>query len=94
MKTDTTTYRQRQILLVAVGLVVFSEPFLGIVRSDAMVFGLPITMVALFGQWLAVIVSIAWIMRSDPAQGAALDAAPDSVPRPVSEYGTEGTGMR
>ena len=66
MNTDATTYRQRQILLVVAGIVVFSEPFLGIVRSEAMVFGLPSTMVMLFGLWLAVIVGIAWIMRGDP----------------------------
>ena len=69
MKIDATTYRQRQVLLVVVGVVVFSEPFLGIVRSEAMVFGVPSTMVTLFGLWLAVIVGIAWIMRRDPSSG-------------------------
>lgn len=92
MNIDATTYRQRQILLVVAGIVVFSEPFLGIVRSEAIVFGLPVTMVALFGLWLAVIVGIAWIMRSDPGpmytSGTASpsDSAPKTTPtsRPVS----------
>ncbi len=66
MNTDATTYRQRQILLVVAGIAVFSEPFLGIVRSKAMVLGVPSTMITLFGLWLAMIVGIAWIMRRDP----------------------------
>jgi len=76
MKTDATTYRQRQILLIGIGLAVFSEPFLGILRTDAMIFGLPATMVSLFGLWLGLIVGIAWMME----RGRADVPAPIDVP--------------
>lgn len=75
MKTDATTYRQRQILLVVMGLAVFSEPFLGILRTEAMIFGLPATMVSLFGVWLALIAGIAWMM----------ERGQDDVPAPIDE---------
>jgi len=91
MNTDATTYRQRQVLLVVAGAVVFSEPFLGIVRNDAMVFGLPSTMVMLFGLWLAVIVGIAWIMRGDPSANLPGSTLPPGV---SSASGQEQTARR
>ncbi|PEN12987.1 hypothetical protein CRI94_12755 [Longibacter salinarum] len=63
MNTDSTTYRQRQILLFATGAVMLTDPFLSIFRTDEMIAGVPVLVVALFSIWALLIVGVAWLME-------------------------------
>jgi hypothetical protein len=84
MKTDSTTRRQRQILLFAAGVVFLSEPVISIFRIDGTVAGMPGMYVALFSIWALLIGAAAWMtlrrvptdpLRSpDPTRSPAADS--------------------
>jgi hypothetical protein len=63
MDTDKTTYRQRQLLLFAAGVLLLTDPVLSIFRRDAFVGEIPVLVVALFGVWAVLIAGAAWLME-------------------------------
>ncbi|HHP7237170.1 hypothetical protein [Longibacter sp.] len=63
MDTDSTTYRQRQLLLFAVGILLLTDPFLSIFRRNAFLGEIPVLVVALFSVWALLIAGTAWLME-------------------------------
>jgi hypothetical protein len=77
--SDTTTTRQRQVLLFAVGCVVLNQPFLSLFSRDATVGGVPVLVAAIFGMWLLLVVAVgALVERSQDPSGR--DAPDRSLP--------------
>ena len=54
----------RLMAIAALALVLFNFPLLGVFDSDALVAGLPVIWVYLFGVWGATIALVAWVVRS------------------------------
>ena len=60
--------RDLLVALFALGAVLLSWPFLGIVNHPRAVLGIPILVLYLFGVWAAIIAVLLWLTR--PAGGS------------------------
>lgn len=57
---------QRLVALFVLGWALLSFPLLALWDHDALVFGLPLFPLALFGVWFLLIVAVAWVVERTP----------------------------
>ncbi|HBR97131.1 MAG TPA: hypothetical protein DD979_07110 [Gammaproteobacteria bacterium] len=72
-----TDDRQRLLVTVLCGLLLFNYPLLLLASRDGLIFGVPVLYLYLFGVWLLLIVGVRfWVQRLSGAATASQDNDP------------------